>query len=365
MSNTVEKLQSLMLLLAAVVCVFCGWHLVASFLLVGFAIFSYKLSHTAHGKLHYLAALSLNFATFGIRYKPDATIDFHLPLPINLLFPLSSLLPNESVAKTEDIKVAAGDGEIPARVYWPKKTIDCDGELPIIVYFHGGGFVVGSIADFDDLTRSLANATHAIVVSVGYRLAPRHPYPAAIEDGCAAVKWVADHAELFGADPKKLVIAGDSAGATISAVVASHAAKNKGPHIAGQILYYPHTDLRGTPYDSFVKFSDGYGLSRDVIDGFHEAYLGNVEDLSHPYVSPLLTDNYSHLPPALIVTAGFDPLHNSGELYAKTLAQHNVPVTYLDYKDMIHGFISIRFFPQRRDVFVQTGKYVERLFQHH
>ena len=363
MKTETNKLYTLLPLFAAIVSMIFGYYLLGCILLLVFGVVSYRLTCTPHGKLSYLAAMSLNFTTFGYRYKPDSAIDFHLPLPINLLFPLSSLLPNESVAKTEDIKVKGGDGEIPARVYWPRKTAECHGSLPVIVYFHGGGFVVGSVNDFDDLTRSLANATHAIVVSVEYRLAPRHPYPAAIEDGCAAVRWVAENAESLGADPEKLVIAGDSAGATISAVVTHLMQENDDPKITGQILYYPHTDLRGTPYDSFVKFRDGYGLSSEMIDGFHEAYLGHVDDLSHPYVSPLLTENFKNLPPALIVTAGFDPLHNSGELYAKKLSENHVPVTYFDYKDMIHGFISIRFFPQRRDVFAQTGKFIDRLFQ--
>lgn len=325
-----------------------------------FVYLAYLATQTPFGYLDVRAALSLNLLEFGIRLKPEKSMDFRLPLRVNLLYPLSSFLPNEPVARTKDISVGGGEGELPARVYWPRKAVEPAGDLPVIVYFHGGGFVVGSVDIFDDLCRSLANATKAVVVSVEYRLAPMFPYPAAIDDGYAAVKWVAEHATELGANPEKLFIAGDSAGASISSVVAIKAVEQGGPRILGQILYYPQTDMRGTQYDSITNFSDGYGLSADMMLGFHEAYCSQVEDLGHPYLSPLLAPILDGLPPALVMTAGFDPLHDAGELYAKKLQEQQVPVTYLDYRDMIHGFMSIRFFPQRRDALNQTGAFVDR-----
>ena len=344
-----------------------GWFFCAYFIAVlasaAFFYMAYQVTQTPHGRLDCLAALSLNLLEFGVRIKPDKAMDFQLPLRLNLLYPLSSLLPNEPVEKTEDISLTGGEGDVPARVYWPNKTVDCPGELPVIVYFHGGGFAVGSVEIFDDLCCSLANATHSVVVSVEYRLAPRFPFPAAIEDGYAAVQWVANNAAQLGADPAKLIIAGDSAGGTISAVVALKALQENGPAIAGQILYYPLTDMSNPEYDSLVNFSDGYGLSKAMMEAFNEAYASKVEDLGQVYLSPLLAPSHSGLPPALVVTAGFDPLHDCGERYAKKLQQDQVPVTYLDYKDTIHGFMSIRFFWQRRDALRETGKFVDRLCQ--
>lgn len=326
-----------------------------------FVYLAYLTTQTPYGYLDVRAALSLNLLEFGVRIKPEKSMDYRLPLRVNLLYPLSSFLPNEPVSKTKDISVEGGEGELPARVYWPRKTVELEGDLPVIVYFHGGGFVVGDVDIFDDLCRSLANATKAVVVSVEYRLAPMFPYPAAVEDGYAAVKWVAEHATELGANPEKLFIAGDSAGASISSVVAIKAVEQGGPGILGQILYYPQPDMRGTLYDSITNFSDGYGLSADMMTSFHEAYCSKVEDLGHPHLSPLLAPQLGGLPPALVMTAGFDPLHDAGELYAKKLQEQGVPLTYLDYKDMIHGFMSIRFFPQRRDALNQTGRFVDHL----
>lgn len=364
MKNSSNRLVLMLTLLSIVVFTYFGYAFAAFVCIALFGFLTYKLTHTPHGHLDYRTAVSLHLLTFGYRLKPDPDINFYLHLPINLLYPLSSLLPNEPVEKTQDIMLDGGDGSIPARVYWPNKTSERIGSMPVIVYFHGGGFVVGSVNIFDDVARSLSNSTRAIVVSVEYRLAPRHPFPAAIEDGYAAVNWVTENARNIGADPKKLLIAGDSAGAAICAVLALKALEENGPNIIGQILYYPVTDLRGTPYGSVQNFSDGYGLSKKQMDGFFDAYIGHLDDpkdLEHPYISPLLAPKHSGLPPALIVTAGFDPLHNSGDLYAQKLKENNVPVTYIDYKNMVHGFMSIRFFSQRRDAFNETGKFVDRI----
>ncbi|RLU02789.1 MAG: alpha/beta hydrolase [Ketobacter sp.] len=355
-----KPLLILSLLVTLLSLYFCAYF----FALLGVVAFIYLarlVAQTPHGHLDMRAALSLNLLDFGIRLKPEKSMEFRLPLRVNLLYPLSSLLPNEPVANTSDISVGGGEGDLPARVYWPRKTVEPEGDLPVIVYFHGGGFVLGSVDIFDDLCRSLANATKAVVVSVEYRLAPMFPYPAAVEDGYAAVKWVADHAAELGAAPDKVFVAGDSAGASISSVVAIKAMEAGAPRIKGQILYYPQTDMRGTQYDSIIHFSDGYGLSSEMIAGFHQAYCAQVEDLAHPSLSPMMAQDLSGLPPALVMTAGFDPLHDAGQLYAKMLQEQQVPVTFLDYKDMIHGFMSIRFFPQRRDVLHETGKFVDRL----
>lgn len=361
MNHDNKKLFLIGSLLATLISLYFCSTLFALMFAAVFVYLAYQTTQTPHGRLDWRAALSLNLLEFSIRLKPEKSMDFRLPLRVNLLYPLSSLLPNEAVEKTRDISISGGEGDVPARVYWPNKAVECPGSLPVIVYFHGGGFAVGSVDVFDDLCRSLANSTKAVVVSVEYRLAPRFPYPAAIEDGYAAVKWVSQNAAELGADAGKLLIAGDSAGASISAVVALKAMEQGELDIAGQILYYPQTDMRGTQYDSMTNFVDGYGLSAEMVAGFHEAYCAKEEDLSHPYLSPLLAPTLCGLPPALVLTAGFDPLHDAGELYAQKLMENQVPVTYLDYKDIIHGFLCIRFFPQRRDALNETAKFVDRL----
>lgn len=375
--NNKKMLLRLSLLVGLLAWWFCAWWMALA-AAAAFAYLAYLNTQTPYGRLDLRAALSLNLLEFGIRFRPDKGMAFQQPVRLNLLYPLSMALPNEPVHKTEDIHISGAEGDIPARVYWPNVTANLAGELPVVVYFHGGGFTLGNLDQFDDQCRSLANAGKTIVVSVDYRLAPRFPFPAAIDDGYAAVRWVAEHAAQLGADANKLVVAGDSAGGGISAVVALRALRESGPRIAAQILYYPLTDFRlvlsdsqhvtqtesqqGSANHSMLNFSDGYGLTRDMMTAFREAYAGQVEDLAHPDLSPLLAPSHAGLPPTLVVTAGFDPLHDSGVQYVKKLREAQVPVTWLDYKDTVHGFLSIRFFRQRRQALNETARFLNHLF---
>lgn len=325
--------------------------------------YSYTWTYTPHGRLNYLAAVSLHTMSFTYKnFKPDPNMDFEIPLPINLIYTFSDLMPSEDVAETKDLKIPGNGVTIPARAYWPE-DVDRTQLLPVIVYFHGGGFVVGSVEIFDGLTRALANATKAVVVSVDYRLAPAHPYPAAVDDCYAATKWVAENIATFGGDPQKIAVAGDSAGGNLSAVVAMKARDIGTPAIAAQIMYYPAVDLTATHYDSKEKFSDGYGLSRAAGQKFEQAYAANVNDRKDPYLSPIHAQNLTGLPPALIVTGGFDPLTDSGNAYAARLKQSGVPVTELHYPDMVHGFMSIKFFSPRRDALNGTNKFLNTVVQ--
>jgi acetyl esterase len=324
--------------------------------------YSYSWTYTSYGRLDYRAAVSLHTLSFTYKdFKPDPNINFEMPLPINLIYALSDLVPSEKIAATKDLKIPGKDFTIPARVYWPQ-GVDRSQLLPVIVYFHGGGFVVGSVDIFDSLTRALANATQAVVVSVDYRLAPAHPYPAAFDDCYAATQWVADNIASLGGDPKKLVVAGDSAGGNLSAVVALKARDRGGPAIAAQIMYYPAVDLTDMHYDSKENFMDGYGLSKAVGKKFEQAYAANVTDFKDPYLSPLYASSVSGLPAALIVTEGFDPLTDAANAYAARLTQSAVSVTTLHYPDMIHGFMSIKFFPQRRAALNGTAGFLNSVF---
>ena len=332
----------------------------AAVALAALAGLTYRWTFTPYGRLDWRAALSLKLLTFDYTFKPDSSSDFELMLPINLFYPISMLVPAERVRKVEDVSIPAGERSISARVYWPESHASGDTRLPVIVYYHGGGFVTGSVKYWDALTRALSNATSSVVVSVEYRLAPVHPYPAAVDDAHTAFEWVAANAATLEADAQKLFVGGDSAGGNLAAVVALRARDAGGPAIAGQLLYYPVTDPFGD-YQSARSFSDGYGLSREGTSAFRRAYAGQVEDTRDPYLAPLHAKSHAGLPPALVVTAGFDPLTDAAKLYVGRLRDAGVPATHAHYPETFHGFMSIRFFPQRRAALRCTSDFVREL----
>jgi len=241
----------------------------------------------------------------------------------------------EDPVPTEDRSVPGPAGDIPVRIYRPER----DHPLPVVVYFHGGGWVIGDIASHDTICQRLAAGVAALVVSVDYRLAPEHPFPAAVDDCDAATRWVSARAAEFGGDPARLAVAGDSAGGNLAAVVAIHARDAGGPPIAYQLLIYPGTDMTCS-LPSHTQNGKGYLLDSDTIGWFSDNYLAEA-DPRHPDASPLLADDLSGLPPALVVTAEFDPLRDEGEAYAERLRQAGVTVTTSRYDGMIHGFYGL------------------------
>jgi len=240
----------------------------------------------------------------------------------------------EQVARIEDLSVPGKHGGIPVRVYTPEGQ----GPFTGLVYFHGGGWVIGSIDTHDALCRSIANAAGCVVVSVEYRLAPEHPYPAASEDAYSATCWVAEHAGRLGIDPLRLAVGGDSAGGNLAAVVSLMARDRSGPRLALQLLLYPITD-----YDldtaSYLRYADGYLLTRDAMAWFWRQYLPDGVSPDGPYISPLRVADLSGLPPALVITAECDPLCDEGLAYAERLKAAGVEVAATCYRGMIHGFI--------------------------
>lgn len=330
-------------------------------ILAAFA-YSYSWTYTPHGRLDYSAAVSLHAFTFNHRYTPDPDIDLQIDLPVNLAFSLDMLLPTHSVARTDDIHIPAGDREIPARIYWPQ-GFDDSTRYPLIVYYHGGGFMLGSVDIFDPLARKLANATGSIVVSVDYRLTPAHPYPAAIDDGMAALAWAAQQAGELGADATRLVVAGDSAGGNISAVVAMRTRDEGGPALAAQVLYYPAVDLTDKHYASYDKYDKGYAVTRDMAEVFNRAYVGQLDDKAIAYVSPLYADSLAGLPPALVITAGHDLLTDPTLLYIDRLRNSGVDTTAVHYATTIHGFMSVPLFSQQQQGLQQTRQFLQRVLQ--
>jgi acetyl esterase len=233
----------------------------------------------------------------------------------------------------EDRTIPGPAGDIPVRVYTPTG----DGPKPVIVYFHGGGWVIGDLDVCDNPVRRIANRTGAVVVSVDYRLAPEHVYPAAFDDSYAATAWVAEHAAELGGDPERIATCGDSAGANLAAAVAIAARDRQGPRLAAQLLLYPVTDFDFTT-GSYEENGEGYLLTKGSMQWFWAHYLGAQELGKDPFACPARADNLVGLPPAFVATAEFDPLRDEGEAYAANLRTAGVDVTAKRYDGMLHGF---------------------------
>ncbi|ORA28209.1 alpha/beta hydrolase [Mycobacterium aquaticum] len=226
---------------------------------------------------------------------------------------------------------------VPVRIYWPATTLSPP--LPLVVFAHGGGFVFCDLDTHDDLCRSLANGIGAVVVSVDYRLAPESRWPTAAEDLYAALRWAAEHAGELGGDPARLVIAGDSAGGNLAAVTAILARDRGGPVVAAQALLYPVIAADFTT-ESYRQFATGYYNTAAAMAWYWDQYIPNVSDRTHPHASPLRAE-LSGLPPAVVLTAGFDPLRSEGDRYAEALAAQGVPVHHRRYSGAIHGFMTM------------------------
>ncbi len=267
------------------------------------------------------------------------------------------------IGKTQTIEAEGPAGALQLRVY--TRVAPGAGTVPAIVYFHGGGFVMGDLDCYDTLCRTLANESGCRVLSLDYRLAPEHPFPAAVEDCFAALKWVEAKAAALFIDPNSIVVAGDSAGANLAAVTCLLAKDNKdSPRIVFQVLIYPPTQMSGV---SVVRqHASGYLLDQRSIDWFQSHYIPKDADRTDPRLSPLAAKDASGLPPAYIVTAGFDPLRDEGVAYAEKLRQAGVAVTYVDYPSMIHGFFSMSgLIPLASEAVAAAGQAVKQAVKPH
>jgi acetyl esterase len=244
--------------------------------------------------------------------------------------------PATPLAQVRDLTLPGPGGAIKARLYRPTS----DGTLPGLVFFHGGGWVIGDLDSHDDLCRDLAAQAGCAVLAVDYRLAPEHRFPAAADDAIAATHWVAANAAQLGIDPKRLAVGGDSAGGNLAAVAAL-AARDAGRPLAAQLLIYPVTDMSRFEGESYTTCGEGYGLTAGAMVWFRDHYLTDAAAARDWRVSPLLATDLGRLPPALVVTAEFDLLRSEGEAYAKRLAEAGVPTMLTRYDGMIHGFASM------------------------
>lgn len=247
-------------------------------------------------------------------------------------------LPPGPATDVREHRVSGPGGALPVREYRPP---DAPKVLGALVYFHGGGFVLGSIDGHDALCRQLAVDAGCAVFSVDYRLAPEHKFPSAVDDAYIATRWVCERAEKLGVDPQRIAVGGDSAGATLATAVALSAQRESGPLLVFQLLFYPITDLRSFDTPSYIENATGYFLTRDAMHWFRDHYVATVEERSHPLASPLACTDLHDLPPALIITAEFDPLRDEGEAYAHALEAADVRCTLTRYDGAIHGFASM------------------------
>ncbi|HUL93210.1 MAG TPA: alpha/beta hydrolase [Burkholderiales bacterium] len=244
--------------------------------------------------------------------------------------------PPSAVEEARDISLPGPGGEVRARCYRPPG--EKPGEaLPVVVYFHGGGWTCGDLDTHDSVCRGIAVHGRCTVVAVDYRLGPEHKFPAAAEDAIAAVKWVSANAGSLRVDASRLAVAGESAGGNLAAVAAI-ALRDSGPPIAMQVLVYPVVD-QASDTDSLRRFARGYSLTAELLRWYQNQYLRDDGDRADWRASPLLARDHSRLPPAYIVTAGFDPLRDEGKAYADRLEQAGVSVVYECFEGMIHGFL--------------------------
>ncbi len=240
------------------------------------------------------------------------------------------------VGSVEDTTLDGPCGRLPARVYRPERLGD---GAALCVYFHGGGFVMGSLASHDDTARRLCRELGAVVLSVGYRLAPEHRFPAAVDDAVHATRWALEHASRLGADPSRVYVVGDSAGGNLAAVAALEL-RGTEPPLAGAVLVYPVTDFRDHDHESRLRCETGYGLTREAMEFFRAQYLSSPEEREDPRASPLLAPDVSGMPPTFLVTCEFDPLCSEGEAFAARLRQAGVDVTAVRLAGASHGVFS-------------------------
>jgi acetyl esterase len=239
------------------------------------------------------------------------------------------------VEHVSEVSIPGPAGEMPARLYRPASKE----APPLVVYFHGGGHVIGDLDTHDQPCRFLAREIPAAILAVDYRMGPEHRFPAAVDDAMAAFRWAHGEAGALGCDPARVAVAGDSAGGNLAAVVAQIAASDGGPAPAFQALIYPVTDY-SEDHPSYELFGDGFFLTREEMDWFRENYFSAPADRSDPRASPLLASDLTGLAPAFVLTCGFDPLRDEGLAYAERLSEAGVPTAHRREPDLVHGFVN-------------------------
>lgn len=270
-------------------------------------------------------------------------------------------LPHVEVGAVEDRAFETDAATIPVRFYRPTAA-PAEGPLPVLLYYHGGGYVIGDLDTHDPICRALCEASGAAVIAVDYRLAPEHPYPAAVEDALAAFDWLLSEADDLGVSRAHIAVAGDSAGAALAAVVAQ-SARDRGIALRAQILFYPAVDMT-MAYPSYAEFAETPPITKDVLQWFWDHYLGpnpSPETLTSPHASPIHAETLAGTAPAFVVTAGLDPLRDEGEAYARRLSQEGVETVYQCALGTIHGYLRLgRIVPAAQDTISAAAAFLKR-----
>ena len=240
------------------------------------------------------------------------------------------------VAAVENRSIPGPDGDVPVRIYTPEGS----GPFPILVWYHGGGWVIGDLESADPTARHLCKGAGCVVVSVDYRLSPETKFPGPADDCYAATVWAANNAASLNADASRLAVGGDSAGGNLAAAISLMAADRGGPDIVHQLLVYPVTE-RNYETPSYSQNAEGFLLARDAMIWYWDAYLASEADAANPYAAPMQADSLAGQPPALVITAEFDPLRDEGEAYGRRLQEAGVDTTISRYDGMIHGFFGM------------------------
>lgn len=265
-----------------------------------------------------------------------------------------------AMASVKAITVPGPAGAIPVRIYTPVNLRTADGMAPCLVFFHGGGWVIGNLDSHDVMCRTLATEAELVVIAVDYRLAPEHKFPAAINDAIAATRWIAQNAVTLNIDAARISVGGDSAGGNLAAVVAIDARDNDGPQLAGQMLIYPATDFRMS-HPSHSEPETDCLLTHNTMRWFSDHYLTGPGDIDNPRASPARVKDLTRLPPAYVLTAGADPLRDEGVEYAQRLMDAGVAVTTKTYPGQFHGFVTMgKILPKANEALHDIGGWLKQ-----
>lgn len=273
--------------------------------------------------------------------------------------PILSVEQRVQVLDVEDKNITLGDVTIPIRIYTP---VEAD-TYGILLYFHGGAFFSGTLDSHDDIAREICNESSYKVISVGYRLAPEHPYPAGLHDCYDTVKWATEHAEELKWDGENLALAGDSSGATFVAAVTLMAREHQEFKISKQVLFYPSVDLDFSElnYPSQTENAVGYFVESDQLAEMNSFYLSNGADVKDPFVSPIRASSFKDLPEAFILTAEYDPMRDEGQLYAEKLQADHVAVEHHYYKGVTHGFLGkFTFLDEYKNIYKEVATFLNK-----
>lgn len=265
--------------------------------------------------------------------------------------------PQVEIAQVNDRTLPTAAGSVPVRLYHPNPGTD----LPVLMYMHGGGWATGGPWTSDATCRVLAERAECVVVSVDYRLAPEHRFPAAFHDACGAAEWLAESAAEIGGDPHRLAIGGDSAGANLAAAVCVHARHNNGPRFVFQLLVYPTTEY-AVERPSWVENAEAPMLCTKDVVWFWDQYLASDSDRTDPRATPSNAESLADLPPAFVITAEYDPIRDDGEAYGQALADAGVPVTVTRYPGVFHGFFSMPMLARAQQAFDDAADHLVRAF---